>query len=177
MTILIVPGLGGSGPAHWQTLWAESLPDARKVELGHWTQPDREAWLAALDAAVAEAGENVLLVAHSLGCALVGHWAGAGGRVRAALLVAPADVDSAEHTPPETWGFRPMPMAPLPFPALVVASRDDHYVAYEQAQRFAKAWGAEFREAGTRGHINEDAGVGAWPEGQAILSQWLERVL
>ena len=90
------------------------------------------------------------------------------------MLVAPADVDSAEHTPPETWVFRPMPMSRLPFSALVVASRDDRYVEFARAQRFALAWGAEFRDAGTRGHINEEGDVGAWPEGQTLLREWLD---
>jgi predicted alpha/beta hydrolase family esterase len=174
MTILIVPGLGGSGPEHWQTLWQQELPDARRVELGHWDHPDREVWLAALGAAVSALGEDAVLVAHSLSCALVAHWAAAGGRVRAALLVAPADVDSAEHTPPETWVFRPMPTGPLPFPAMVVASRDDPYVAFARARFFADAWGAAFRDVGARGHINGESGVGAWPEGQALLRELLE---
>lgn len=32
--ILTVPGLGGSGRSHWQTLWEESRPDTLRVELG-----------------------------------------------------------------------------------------------------------------------------------------------
>ena len=32
-TILTVPGLNGSGPAHWQTLWEGMRPDTARIEL------------------------------------------------------------------------------------------------------------------------------------------------
>ncbi len=37
-TILTVPGLGGSGPAHWQSLWEHSRADTVPVELGCGTR-------------------------------------------------------------------------------------------------------------------------------------------
>jgi uncharacterized protein len=53
--VLIIPGLGGSGPDHWQSLWQARLPDARRVEQADWDKPDRAGWIAQLDAAVAQA--------------------------------------------------------------------------------------------------------------------------
>jgi|GEM_PF-2964508 len=32
--ILMVPGLNNSGPGHWQTIWEQSVPRARRVDLG-----------------------------------------------------------------------------------------------------------------------------------------------
>ena len=127
---------------------------------------------AAGDRGCARAG---VLVAHSLGCALVAHaarrWPALIARaVRAALLVAPADVDSPAHTPPETRGFAPMPLARLPFPATVIASDDDPYVTSVRARRFASAWGADFVGAGTVGHINAASGLGDWPAGRRALA-------
>ena len=29
--ILLIPGLNNSGPGHWQTLWEETVPRARRV--------------------------------------------------------------------------------------------------------------------------------------------------
>ena len=118
-----------------------------------WDRPDRELWLQALRQAIEAAGAPVVAVAHSLGCALVAHavsrWPALVARaVRAALLVAPADVDSPAHTPPETRGFAPMPLARLPFPATVIASSDDPYVTLARARAFAAAWGADFVDAG-----------------------------
>lgn len=131
----------------------------------------------ALERAIAPAGEPVAIAAHSLGCALVAHAARRTPTVaiRAALLVAPADVDSPAHTPPETRGFAPMPLARLPFPATVVASRNDPYVTPERARAFAAAWGATFVDAGALGHINVASGLGDWPDGHVHLEALLLR--
>jgi predicted alpha/beta hydrolase family esterase len=170
--VLIIPGLGGSGPEHWQSLWQARLPDARRVEQADWDKPDRAGWIAQLDTAVARSKRPPVLVAHSLSCALVACWAAAHKRsVHGALLVAPADVDSDAHTPPEAHVFRPLPMAPLPFPTVVVASRDDPYVAFRRATEIAKAWGAEPIDIGDAGHINTSAGYGEWPDGEQLLQR------
>ena len=73
--VLIIPGLGGSGPEHWQSLWQARLPEARRVEQTDWDKPDRAGWIAQLDAAVAQSKRPPVLVAHSLSCALVACWA------------------------------------------------------------------------------------------------------
>jgi uncharacterized protein len=176
-SVLIVPGLNGSGPAHWQTRWEFLYSRTVRVVQRDWDHPDREEWLATLEAAIAEAPEPVVLVAHSLGCALVAHLTSrpSAARIVAALLVAPADVDSPERTPPETRSFAPMPTAPLPFPATVVASADDPYVALARAQAFAAAWGATFVDAGRKGHLNADSGLGDWPEGRRHLEALVAR--
>jgi predicted alpha/beta hydrolase family esterase len=41
-TVLIIPGLGDSGPQHWQTLWEASHPEYRRVQQSDWEQPRRE---------------------------------------------------------------------------------------------------------------------------------------
>lgn len=172
--VLIIPGLGGSGPEHWQSLWQARLPDARRVEQADLDKPDRAGWIAQLDVAVASAKAPPILVAHSLSCALVACWAAVHARpIHAALLVAPADVDSDSHTPPDAHVFRPIPMTPLPFPTIVAASRDDPYVAFRRALEMAKAWGAELVDLGDAGHINTSAGYGEWPEGERLLGRLL----
>jgi predicted alpha/beta hydrolase family esterase len=175
--VLVVPGLSGSGPEHWQTRWERCHPRHERVEQRDWDRPDPDAWLATLEARIAAAGEPVALVAHSLGCALVAHLARHAPQlpVRAALLVAPADVDSPAHTPPETRCFAPLPLAPLPFPATVVASRNDPYVAFDRARALAAAWGADFVDAGAVGHINAASGLGDWAAGRACLDRLLAR--
>ena len=100
------------------------------------------------------------------------HWARAAatGRVIGALLVAPADVDSEQRTPPEVRSFSPMPLDPLPFATIVAASRTDPYVDVARARHFARAWGAAFVDAGDAGHINAESGLGLWPEGHLLVS-------
>jgi predicted alpha/beta hydrolase family esterase len=169
--VLIVPGLNGSGPAHWQTRWEAIYPRTVRVAQRDWDHPDLEAWQTTLQSAIAAAPEPAVLVAHSLGCALVAHLASRpiAARIVAALLVAPADVDSPECTPAATRSFAPMPRAPLPFPATVVASEDDPYVTLARARAFAASWKATFIDAGPKGHLNADSALGDWPEGRRHL--------
>ena len=170
--LLIVPGLSGSGPEHWQTRWESLYSRTLRVAQRDWDHPDCAEWLSTLEGAVASAPEPVVLVAHSLGCALVAHLASRpiAARIVGALLVAPADVDSPERTPAATRSFAPMPRVPLPFPATVLASEDDPYVSLTRARAFAVAWGATFVDTGPKGHLNADSGLGDWPEGRRHLA-------
>ncbi len=177
-SILILPGLGSSGPRHWQSLWEQAY-GYRRVEQTDWDRPKLADWVLNLERAVVETQDRVVLVAHSLACSLVAHFArvsSSASRVRGAFLVSPADVDSRRCTPEEVRGFSPLPLAPLPFPARVVTSSDDPFVDRERAELFARRWGAEFFDVGCVGHINASSGIGAWPEGhaqfQACLAHW-----
>jgi predicted alpha/beta hydrolase family esterase len=174
-TILVLPGYGDSGPEHWQTLWERRFGYVR-VRQDDWERPALGDWVARLDAAVAAASAPVALVAHSLGCALVAHWAEREGarRVAGALLVAPPDVDEICHLMPEVATFAPMPAARLPFPAVVVASTDDPYADAATVRRFATAWGARFVDVGAKGHLNAESNLGEWLEGHRLLDELLE---
>jgi len=118
-----------------------------------------------------------VLVAHSLACLLVAHWAAQASlpaRVKAALLVAPPDVGSPDHTPDEVRSFSPIPLVRLPFASIVVASDDDPFGSLERAAAFARAWGSRLVTLPRAGHINADAGFGPWPEGRRLLSDLME---
>lgn len=169
--VLVLPGLNGSGPRHWQSIWERRDRALRRVEQACWREPRLCDWAFALERAVASAQRPVILVAHSLACALVAHWARAGAarNVAAALLVAPADVEALSDRP--IHGFSPLPLEPLPFSTWVVASEDDRCCKLERARAFARAWAARFLEAGRCGHINAESGHGAWPEGEALLQR------
>lgn len=173
--VLTVPGLDGSGPAHWQTLWEQARVDTGRVELGQWTLPHRNSWISRLDQAIREARRPVVLAAHSLGCVAVAWWAAfagrlPGNRVIGALLVAPADVDEP-GTSERITPFAPMPIRRLPFPSLLVASRDDPWMRFDRARDLARHWGSRLVDAGALGHINADSDLADWPEGQALLTQ------
>lgn len=167
MRYIIIPGLGNSGPAHWQSLWQNKLPGAVRCEQQDWENPRRADWLAVLDGCVQSADDSCVFIAHSLGVALVAHWAAAFDcrDVRGALLVSPSDVDSPAHTPNTVRDFAPMPLQPLPFRSIVVASGDDPFVTPARAEQFANAWQAEFVDIGPCGHINGESGLGDWPQG------------
>ncbi|HUJ26407.1 MAG TPA: alpha/beta hydrolase [Myxococcales bacterium] len=170
-SVLLIPGLWNSGPEHWQSHWERARPGCRRVVQREWETPDCAEWVETLERAVGEAAAPVVLAAHSLGCALVAHWAAASrntARVRGALLVAPSDVEAPKY-PPGTTGFLPMPLAKLPFPAVVAMSGDDEWVAPARAALFARSWGARLFEAGAKGHLNGDSRLGMWPEGWALI--------
>jgi predicted alpha/beta hydrolase family esterase len=169
--VLILPGYGDSGPDHWQSLWERDDPAYRRVAQHDWLEPRRDDWLDTLDRYVAGCVAPPVLVAHSLACALVAHWASrAHAAARAALLVAPADVDSPLHTPEEVRNFSPMPLVRLPFRSIVVASTDDPFLSLDRAATVATAWGSRLVTIERAGHINADAGFGPWPEGRRLLS-------
>lgn len=169
--ILIVPGYQNSGPGHWQTLWEDTLPGVRRVEMPSWEYPVRGEWVEALDTAIAEAGEAPILVGHSLGCLAIVHWAAEHQReVRGALLAVPADVerpDGLEILRP----FGPIPRHRLSFPSIVASSSDDPFMPLERARGFAADWGARFVELGPCGHLNRTSGHGPWPRGEAMLAE------
>jgi hypothetical protein len=172
MATLIVLGLHGSGAGHWQRHWLAADRGARLVEQDNWAEPDLERWLDRLEETLAE-GPPPTVVAHSLGAVLLVHmavrrpWAA----IADALLVAPADVATCAERHPAVASFAPVPRQRLPFPAVVVASRNDPYMTFERASGFAADWGADLEDAGAAGHLNPASGHGPWPEGFALLDR------
>ncbi len=173
--VLIVPGIGNSGPRHWQTLWQERHPQWRRVAQRDWDHPGREEWVEAFEAAMAAYPTPPVIVAHSIGCLVVAHWASrSAGKVRGAFLVAVPD-PHAPAFPSTAKGFDPLPLAPFRFPSLVVASADDAFGSSVHARRCADAWGSDLVEIGQAGHINADSGHGEWPEGWSLFQTFLAR--
>lgn len=173
LSFLNVPGLGGSGPAHWQTLWEERHSGFRRVRQENWDDPVRRHWVGALHEAIVSSDGPVILVAHSLGCLTVAWWAaeiaqGYGRPVAGALMVAPPEVHGPDAHP-LLRRFAPLPLQPLPFPSILVASRNDDYATIEQSRRMAGTWQSRFVDVGERGHINAASGLGGWEEGRALL--------
>lgn len=168
--VLLLPGWENSGPRHWQSLW-ESRHGYLRVEQHDWMRPLRGDWIARLEDVLLSRDEPAVLVAHSLGCILVAAWAATSrntDRVKAALLVAPGDVErQAVRSQLPTWS--PIVLQALPFPSVLVASRDDPFCDFERARLFAHAWGSQFIDHGACGHINADSGLGSWPEGHVLL--------
>ena len=62
----------------------------------------------------------------------------------------------------------------LPFPSILVASRDDNRCPFELAAGLARDWGSEFVDAGHAGHLNAESGLGDWPQGHALLQRLMD---
>ncbi len=176
--ILILPGLHNSGEGHWQARWEQKLSSARRVEQADWSRPDKESWVATVRDAVNNAQKPVVLVAHSLGVLAAVHAAPHfhPGKVAGAFLVAPPSEDAMRGLDLPETGFETHPRAPLPFPSLVVASRNDPFGEYAANEDIAAAWGATILDAGEAGHINADSGHGPWPEGLMSFAAFLVKL-
>lgn len=173
-TILIVPGYMNSGEDHWQSRWEKKLSSARRVEQDEWSKPVREDWAAKVAEAVNASEKPPVIVAHSLGVpTVINALPMMTRRVAGGFFVAPPDVANPAIRPQHLMTFGPYPRDPLPFPAIVVGSRNDHYCAYETAEDLAAAWGALFIDGGEAGHINADSGHGPWPEGSMVFAKFL----
>ena len=193
---LILPGWQNSGPEHWQSLWETQL-SAQRVAQHDWMHPLRGDWITRLEdhvlsiskhsahipqglepekaykSALPASSQDIILIAHSLGCHLVAAWAAlsqSSQRIRGALLVAPPDVQRADF-PQEMKSWRQPVLQPLPFASICVASSNDPFCELSTARAMAAAWGSEWVEIGERGHINADSGLQDWPQGQALLAR------
>jgi predicted alpha/beta hydrolase family esterase len=175
-SVIIFPGIGNSGPQHWQTYWEQANPDFARVQQRDWDNPNCEEWAAALETAVKRAGsERLVVVAHSLACLVVAHWAARPHTpIKAALLVAVPN-PNGPNFPKEAIGFSVTPEQKFSFPSMVVASSNDPYGTLEHTAHLASAWGSEFVNIGDHGHINASSGLGAWDKGYEYLTQLLRR--
>lgn len=176
--VLIVPGLHNSDDEHWQSRWEQRLSSASRVEQENWSQPDPDAWANRLCRQVEKATRPVVLVAHSLGTLTVARAAPrlVPGKVIGSFLVAVPDPENQTDQPPAVALFAPVPTDPLPFPSLLVASRNDPHCSFERAQAIALDWGAALVDAGESCHLNSASGHGPWPEGLMRLGHFLGRL-
>lgn len=171
MTVLILPGINNSGAEHWQTKWQQLHPEYCRVQQDNWDEPMCADWVGALEQAVKTVGEQAVLVAHSLACLMVVHWAAqTQQRIKAAFLVAMPD-PTGPNFPLEAKGFVPLPQQRLPFRSMIVASTNDPYSSTEFTQGCALHWGSEWVAVGALGHINAASGLGDWPQGQALFAE------
>ena len=176
--ILIVLGHAISSPDHWQTRWQSRLKTARTMSHSGSSRLHLQSWTQQLHTAVATAEKPVILVAHSYGVPAIVHAAAKwhDDRIVGAFLVAPVSeaVAASRHDiDPE---FTPYPRDPLPFPSLLVASRNDLQCAYNDAGDMALSWGSTLVDAGDVGHIDAASGHGPWPEGAMRFGWFLKQL-
>lgn len=169
--LLIVPGLHGSGPDHWQTWLERSQPGAVRIQVEDWGHADLGRWSAAIDESLQRHRATAwIAVAHSFGCLALAHHAAQGGRgIHGALMVAPAN--------PDRFGLdEGQVVQPMPFASTLVVSDNDPWMSRADALYFGQRWGSALVEAGDAGHINPATGFGAWPEARGWVRQHVDRV-
>ncbi|MEA9391920.1 alpha/beta hydrolase [Acerihabitans sp. TG2] len=167
---VLVPGINDSGPEHWQSLWGQSHPQWRRIAQRDWLQPDLDGWLSAIRRAIGNTQAPVLLIGHSFGALSSWYYASRfPGQVAGVVLVAPAEPVRFEIEDRIT-------AAPLPVPSLMFASHNDPLLTINRARHWAQAWGAELVDVGDAGHINAQAGFGAWPHGLERVEEFARQL-
>jgi predicted alpha/beta hydrolase family esterase len=170
-TVLTFPGIGNSGPEHWQSLWELSRPNFVRISQRDWDNPVCAEWVAELERTVTRLGPSVVVAAHSLACLAVAHWAARPhAPIKAALLVAVPD-PVGPGFPAEAAGFSPVPTRRFSFPTIVVASTDDPYGSLAHAEVCATAWGSRLVNIGAAGHVDAASKLGRWPDGYRLLEE------
>jgi uncharacterized protein len=167
----IIPGLGNSGPEHWQTYFEKSGKNFQRINQQDWKSPNCIDWIRTIDNVLLNYDlSKIILIGHSLGCAAIVHWASLHNKViKGVLLVAPSDLETPQYKIFPAKGFSPIPKQKINFKTIVVASSDDIWVSIDRAKYFADCWGSEFINIGKAGHINAESGYGQWIKGLEIL--------
>ncbi|MGE5450365.1 MAG: RBBP9/YdeN family alpha/beta hydrolase [Acidobacteriota bacterium] len=172
--VLIIPGLHNSEEGHWQTWLQAQYRGAKRVQQASWHTPDLDAWTEQIHRTIdgAPAQTTWIAVAHSFACLALARYidqqrsGGQDHRVRAALLVAPAD-------PVKFNVVHRLPHEALGIAATLIGSENDPWMPLERAQQWAALWGARFQNLGPVGHINVDSGFGPWPLARHKVDQML----
>ncbi len=140
--ILIVPNLGGAAEGDWPSRWRAKLSTARFVHPPDPADRRREAWTEAVARAALEAQRPALFIGHGLGAVAIADASAAldGADVRGAFLAAPPDAQGLERLTSSDWTPA---RAPLPWPSVVVTSRNDPQGVYDAVAALATDWGAE----------------------------------
>ena len=157
--LVIVPGLHGSGAAHWQSWLEGQVAGAVRVVQDDWGVPDLERWSDRVADTLTALGPGPhVVVAHSFGClatvrAALRH---PSLHIARALLVAPAE-------PARFDVAHLLPQTRLAMPSCVVASDNDPWMSATQAHEWALRWRSDWINLGNAGHINVDSDYGPFP--------------
>jgi uncharacterized protein len=173
--VLIIPGLHGSGHAHWQTWLQAHWRSSVRVQQDDWSEADLPRWSRRIGEAVARDPDTPwIAVAHSFGCLALAHHLAqrtprADGGIAGALFVAPAE--------PVRFGLDDaLPQRRLGVPATLLASDTDPWMSAARAAAWAERWGARCINLGDVGHINVDSGFGPLPRALQVTQSLIRRV-
>lgn len=175
--ILFLPD--GSRPPHdhWQSRWQQKLSTGRSVVPHAHHAPERAAWVETVSEAANGADRPVVLVGHGHGIfAAIAAMPRITQRIAGAFFAAPYDLGREQALVSSPHGWPAHIRSRLPFPAMLVASRNDAACSFEAAEDLAMDWGALLLDAGEAGHIDAEAGYGPWPEGSMAFAQFLRKL-
>jgi hypothetical protein len=173
--ILIVPGSNRLDSDHWQSRWLRHFKTAALIEPPKATSAGLDDWTRRIAAASNVGERQAVLVAHGLGvlAAVAATPRLGGSRTVGAFLVAPADPEGPVRLALAAARAARMPLEPLPFASVLIASGNDPLCRLERAEAFAAAWGSELSTLAEAGSIDAKSGHGPWPDGLLRFGQFL----
>ena len=118
-------------------------------------------------------------MAHSGGVIPTVRWAQQTRRtVKGALLATPPDFERPlPDGYPSLEALRKRRLAarcraaPLAFPSIVAASRNDPLASFERVAAMARQWGSRLVDLGEVGHLNPASGYGDWPAADTLIAE------
>ena len=166
-TILMLAERGALDRGHWLDRWSSRLSTAVPVPpvgslapAGERPDPDDDP----LPEMIEGAPGPVIAVAYGEGVERLVRCA-ENAPVRGAFMVAPRPGGEAEAR-----------VDPLPFPSILVASRDDPNCPFDVAEGMGARWGSHVVDAGDAGRIDAASGRGPWPEGLMVFAKFLSHL-
>lgn len=173
-TIFTIPGLYGSGPDHWQTIW-EKLYGFTRIEQHDWDNPSYSVWNKSL---LKQSGikQRAFFIAHSLGChLLLKSFYQLKNAIKGILLVAPPD-PGCNMIKRDISGFKIKTTFKITVPGILIYSENDPYASATYSEEYGQNFGLSPINIGKCGHINSDSHLGDWDEGVMILRKLVEQV-
>ncbi len=170
---IIVPGVGGSETAHWQSWLQKQLMSCSRVQQQNWHNPVLNEWVSSFLNTINQIDDELQVVAHSFGClttlAALAKMPTLANRIKNLVLVAPANPkrfsESGFAQPHERSyydTFHAMQVNPISTTMLI--SENDPWLQFEDAQALARSWKIKPINLGAVGHINVASGFGPFPE-------------
>lgn len=155
---LLLHGYGGSHPLHWQSVLAKKLTEKdQRVIYPDFPQPDQprlEIWMDYLEDQLKNLKDDLVVAAHSLGCAIWLHYAAQHPetRPRQVFLVSPPlnDCDIEEIS-----DFFPLPELDLSDqPYQMIGSDNDHFIPESDFHILSEKLKVPLKILPDAGHIN-----------------------
>lgn len=169
---IIVPGVGGSEHAHWQSWLQRQLMSCSRVEQDDWNHPVLNDWIARFVETVQAVQQDIQIVAHSFGslttvAALAQH-PELHSKIKNVILVAPANparFGEAGFAQNSVGNYQDYFLKlSLNIPMRLLISENDPWLSFQDAKQLAKAWKLKPVNLGRVGHINVASGFGPFPE-------------
>ena len=169
---VIVPGVGGSEHAHWQSWLQRQLMSCSRVQQQDWNQPILQDWISEFVNTVRPIQNDIQIVAHSFGClttvAALAQHPELNQKIKNLILVAPANparFGEAGFSRDSQQDYqRYFHQLKIAVPTTLLISENDPWLNFADAKCLAKAWQLNPINLGQVGHINVASGFGPFPE-------------